>query len=369
MSIHHGTIRKYTAALLDLFNGIEVQYSNSHGNVITKSIPVKYSSREKSKVFDEYTTKHLRDGNYNVLPRANLALSTMVKADARVQNKNMKINTVVSDNFLEYQYNSIPYEFTFELAFQCRGMNEATQIVEQVATKFNPTVNIDIWDGSNLDEPTRVPVKLLDIALETEEYEELSSNIVTVNVGLSLKGNLYPPIKQIERVKKFKMYLNEKVGDNYFERNAILGWDVNTDGILENEQVVHINDVDGIPPHIVDIVCLNAGLGDNDIEVIYTDADEIDGELPTITWEVTEGFGTITSPNPNSTTAILNVQTNDDIEVTVKIVDITGAYAIYSKTFIIGTQDLLTPNVAQDLNTATESVDLNNANFVTDLNE
>ena len=29
--IHHGTIRKYTAALLDLFNGIEIQYEDSNG--------------------------------------------------------------------------------------------------------------------------------------------------------------------------------------------------------------------------------------------------------------------------------------------------------------------------------------------------
>ena len=157
---HHGTIRKYTAAILDLFNDLEIQYENSLGVTISRPIPIRYSSREKATIFDEYTTEQLLSGNYSILPRASLSLQSMSKVDSRVTNKNTKINQYKTDDSIEFSFNSVPYEFTFEIIVQCRGMNEAAQIIEQIAPKFNPTVNIDVWDAANLSEPTRIPVRL-----------------------------------------------------------------------------------------------------------------------------------------------------------------------------------------------------------------
>jgi hypothetical protein len=235
--IHHGTIRKYTAALLDVFNNVEVQYQNSIGQDVNKKVPLVYSSVEKSKQLDRHTAEQLGAGNTNVLPRANLAMSTMVKAEQRVTNKNMKIAKIQTDDTFEWMYNSVPYEFTFELTYMCRGMNEATMIIEQVAPKFNPTINIDVWDVSNLDEPTRVPVKLLDIGIEQNEYDELSSNVVIVSFGLSLMGNLYPPIRTAPKIKEFYTYLNITTTECKAKRADMLYWDVDIDGLLRNGQL------------------------------------------------------------------------------------------------------------------------------------
>lgn len=227
---HHGSIRKYTAALLNFFNSVEIQYNVTSGETLTKAVPLKYSSVEKSHTFDEYTTEQILSGNYGVLPRASLSLLSMSKSDQRVKNKNTKIGKFASDSTMEYMYNSVPYEFIFNMVFQCRGMNEATQIIEQIAPKFNPTVNIDIWDASNLDEPTRVPVSLTDIQMEQEEYDELSSNIITITFGLSLQGNLYPPIKSQPRIQKFQIYLNQIENDASATRKEMMEWDVDQNG-------------------------------------------------------------------------------------------------------------------------------------------
>lgn len=227
---HHGSIRKYTAALLDVFNSVEIQYKLSTGESITKEIPLMYSSVEKTRIFDQHTVDQFLSGNYNILPRANLALVSMSKAPERITNKNNKIGKFTSDASMEFMYNSVPYEFAFDIVFQCRGMNEATQIIEQLAPKFNPTVNIDVWDASNLDEPTRVPVNLLDIQMETEEYEELSSNIVTIVFNLKLVGNLYPPIKATPRIQELQMYINQIETDTTASRKEMLEWDVDLDG-------------------------------------------------------------------------------------------------------------------------------------------
>lgn len=241
---HHGTIRKYTAALLGAFNDIEIQYEKSTTESVTKEVPIVYGVREKSRILDKYTTEQLLSGNYNVLPRASLSMAGMDKAESRTTNKNRKINQYKTDQTIDYQFNSVPYTFNFELIFQCRGMNEVTQIVEQIAPKFNPTVDIDVWDATNLNEPTRVPVKLESIDIESEEYDELSSNIFSVVCLLSLAGNLYPPIKQQERIQEFKMRINEIDGDFYTQKE-ILNWDVGLDGHIIDGSLT--TNVDGSP--------------------------------------------------------------------------------------------------------------------------
>lgn len=320
---HHGTIRKYTAALLDLFNGIEVQHDDSNGNTITKSIPLKYSSREKATIFDEYTSEQLLSGNYSILPRASLSLVTMTKADQRVTNKNVKIAKVQTSDSFEYMYNSVPYEFTFELNVQCRGMNEASQIIEQIATKFNPTVNIDVWDASNLDEPTRVPVKLLDISFEQEAYEDLSSNIVSLSFGISIMGNLYPAIKTVERIKDFKMYVNQQDGD-FFSKKSILGWDVSTtDGTLSNETITEVTDVTTFPPNIISIVPDGPiVIGPNTFTVIYDDKDNKLSEL-NFAWTVLSGPAVASG---NLDTAQVQITASGTIELQCTITDVFGNY-------------------------------------------
>lgn len=329
--IHHGTIRKYTAALLDFFNGIEIQYEDSNGTLRSRNIPIKYSSREKVNVLSDYLTEQLTSGNTNVLPRASLALSTMIKSEQRTTNKNVKIATIKTDDTFEYMYNSVPYEFTFELVFMCRGMNEAMMIIEQVAPKFNPTVNIDVWDASNLDEPTRVPVKLLDIGIDAEDYEELSSNLVMVNMGLSIQGNLYPPIKSIDRVKDFKMYMNQQDG-NFYTRKSILGWDVDADGALQNGEITIAEDTTVHAPQVISINPTSPiVLGPNTLSVIYEDKDNKYSEL-TFTWSVLNGSAVVSS---DGDTAELNVTAAGSVEVEVTITDVYGNYNSLSTTFTV----------------------------------
>ena len=226
MAFHHDTIRKYTAALLNFFNGIEVQHRVTTGEYVTKAVPIKYSSREKVKEFDEQTTAQLLDGNYNVLPRAILSLKSLGKLEQRVQNKNNKINQFHGVDSVEFSYNSVPYEFAFDINIQCRGMNEASQIIEQIAPKFNPLVNIDIWDASNLEEATRIPVKLLDISIDESEYDELSTTIIDIVFSLSMTGNLYQPIKSAPKVKEFTIYLNQIQSDTEATKEEMMTFDV-----------------------------------------------------------------------------------------------------------------------------------------------
>lgn len=331
MFYHHNTIRTYTGALLNRFNDLEIQYKNSSGEISSRNIPIRFATKEKSKMLDEYTTEQLTSGNFNVLPRANLSWSNMIKSEQRTTNKNIKINTKAKENSFEFLYNSVPYEFTYELTIMCRGMNEACMIIEQIACKFNPTINIDVYDATNLDEPTRIPVTLLDIGIEPSEYEELSSNIININVGLSIKGNIYPPIKSIERIKEFKMFINESQYPNFdnYNKKTVFAYDV-IDGVTENTEMF-IPEIINTHPRIIEIVGSNIVVGANDLTCIWEDDDSTIREL-TFEWFVLSGGATILAKND---TAVLNVSNSGDIEVLCKITDENGNYNSKTKIFTV----------------------------------
>ena len=334
MFYHHGTIRTYTGAILDLFNDLEVQYKNSKGEISSRNVPVRFSSREKSSILDEHTVEQISSGNYNVLPRANLLWSAIVKSDNRTTNKHVKVNTKANEDNFEFLYNSVPYELMFELAIVCRGMNEATMIIEQIAAKFNPIVNIDVYDAVNLNKPTRIPVTLLDIGISTDGYEELSSNIISISCGLSVKGNIFPPIKTIERIKEFKMIISdipenaENINQEHYKK-IVFDSEI-IDKKVQNLEMSYVDYID-THPKIIDIVGDNVNIGSNDILAIWEDIDSTIREL-IFEWNIISGDATISADKDK---AKLFVSEAGDIEVILKITDENGNYTSKTKIFTI----------------------------------
>lgn len=326
--LHHGTIRKYTAVMLDIFNDLEIQYKDSNSVLHSSNIPINFSSIEKAKSLDQYSIEQILSGNTNILPRAALSLMSVQRSETRMSNKNVKINTVKKEDLFEFQYNSMPYQFMYQLTIQCRGMNEASMIIEQIAPKFNPTLNVDVYDGINLNEPTRIPVKLLDFSIDFEEYSEISTNLVTVSCSVQLEGNLYPPIKTVDRIKDFKILLNEREQEHTFNRKVIMGWDVDDEGLLHNEEIIIPNNN---VPEIIDILCNSyIKIGDNDLFLVYEDKDNLIKEL-TFNWEVLSGDATITFKKEF---AVLNINSVGSVEIQASITDINGNYCTSSKIFI-----------------------------------
>ena len=100
--VHHGTIRKYTAVMLDIFNDLEIQYKDSNSVLHSSNIPINFSSIEKAKSLDQYSIEQILSGNTNILPRAALSLMSVQRSETRMSNKNVKINTVKKEDLFEY---------------------------------------------------------------------------------------------------------------------------------------------------------------------------------------------------------------------------------------------------------------------------
>jgi hypothetical protein len=211
---HHNIIRKYTLALLSTFSNLEVQKVMSDGVTITSNmVPIRFSSREKSTIFSEVETSQLTNGNFNIIPRASLVFNSMTRAPERTTSKFNKINTTINvqteTELISYQYNAIPHDFSFSLIIQADGMNEATQIAEQIASHFNPTYLLKINEIPLQSEPSSIALMLDGLEFEQQEYDEFSSNMVTITCELTLKGNIYPPITDQGLLKNIRIYLDQ----------------------------------------------------------------------------------------------------------------------------------------------------------------
>jgi len=289
----HSSIRKYTLALLETFSGLKVEYQTKDktGNPIYKykDIPIKYSTREKLNLLDEVDEKNIISGNYNVLPRTSLALSTITKNNERQSNK---FNKIATTDFGEFFFNAVSYDFAYDMSIMCRGMNEASMIIEQIASRFRPNYTVLINEIPNQVKPTSVPIQILDIALEASDYDEISTNVITINVGLNLKGNFYSPLQQMEKIKNIKMYLNmwyHSIANDY-SRAKLYDFDVTNDIVqppIEHELVDDAGQFGKVVPVILDIECNDGNTNENiPATCVFTDYDAKESEISFI-WNVT----------------------------------------------------------------------------------
>lgn len=216
--ISHGTINSYVGALLTFLRNTSISYTDENKNLVTKNIPIMYTSKEKSDSLEFLNAEDIKTGNVNILPRGTLSLVSIQKREEASLNRNIKVNKTRTDNKIEYSFNSVPYSFVFEFNIFCRGMNELASLIEIILPVFNPNLSLDIYDVANLDEPTRVPLKLMDVTFsEIDENSETSKNIWNLTFSMQMDGQLYQQIKTTNLLIEYDMTTNINKGYNYLE--------------------------------------------------------------------------------------------------------------------------------------------------------
>ena len=259
--ISHGTISLYTAALLSFLRKIKIEYLDENENLISKNIPIMYSSKEKAKSLEFFNQKDFISGNVNLLPRGTLALVSIQKREDALLNRNIKINKVKNINgSFEYSYNSVPFSFIYEFNIFCRGMSELTSLVEIIMPKFNPNLSLDVYDVANLDEPSRVPLKLMDVSFqEVDEFSETSKNIWNLTFSMQIDGNLYQNIKTINPLTEYKEAVNTQFSSFEQLNNTIYS------AYFKNTKISNKNELEVIFKTAVDLPEIKWSLS-NDIQ-------------------------------------------------------------------------------------------------------
>jgi hypothetical protein len=207
----HNSVKNYTIALLDLFNDIHIPRYNEEGERLQDIvIPIKFGNRDKAYQLDEHEMENLINGNINVLPKMVLEFNSMSKALDRNTNKNQKINkrkvsTDPSALMYEYHYNAVAYDFEFTLYLATRTFSDATMVIEQIAPMFRPDISMKIWELDIQEEPTTVPVAIGDFDITLPDLDPDEIRIVEVSLPITLKGNLYMPIKEAGIIKELEI--------------------------------------------------------------------------------------------------------------------------------------------------------------------
>lgn len=221
---HFNTLRKYTASILNLFNEIEVENTLSDGKKIYTKIPIQYANKERYDIYSQLSYNQFFNGNTQVLPRAILLFNNMSLNQERAKNKFVKLYRKVLNinnvpQKLNYQFNSVPYDFEFQVVVQCRGMNEAAMIVEQITSYFNPTYCLRIKE---IDLPdfgyTSCILDLVQTSIQQSDMDEYSINVVTIEFDIVLRGNIYPAIKEQEVIKMIQLFLST----SYIDENNVV---------------------------------------------------------------------------------------------------------------------------------------------------
>jgi hypothetical protein len=207
---HHQIIRKYTTALLDTFNNLQVERTLSNNTKQYVTVPITYGSKDKAFVFNQMERDTFMTNNYNVLPRMALQLITLNKDTKRDTNKLHTINKTVDNNIITFQYNATSFIYTYELAIATRSMTELAMIVEQIAPKFNPTYNIRIQELIIQDEPTTIPVSLMSIDLDTPDTlgQDDDIRICTAICMLEVRGHMYQPFTDAAMIANVRLYMS-----------------------------------------------------------------------------------------------------------------------------------------------------------------
>ena len=155
---YHQTIRKYVAVFGTLFNDINVVRRDA-SDVINEQIkvPIAYSPRDRwvlrlRRARGESGTD---EAVAMTLPRMGFELNGITYDPTRKLNTLGRVfaaNTAASSSTLLKQYNSVPYNFSFNLFSMVSNAEDGAQIFEQIVPFFTPefTVSVSLIASMNI---------------------------------------------------------------------------------------------------------------------------------------------------------------------------------------------------------------------------
>jgi len=243
--LYFNSTRTNTLAILNSLNNIKHWVKDEDGNDVEKIVPISFGNYEKSIALEDIGVEQLKSAKFNVIPRLVLSFRGMKKAHERTTSKYQKIAKRVTGSdgriSINFGYNSVPYDFSYTLTLQARGLNQAFMIVEQILPRFRPSYTIAIKEYPLFQDKTETQLLIEDPNFEIiEEFEDTDVNIVNVTFELTLRGNLYMPL-QVQGPIKIVTLMNY-LWDNYEIEESQLArhyeWEVcEKDGYIYHENL------------------------------------------------------------------------------------------------------------------------------------
>ncbi len=194
---YNRTIRKMVIAMGTVLNDIELVRYTKDGTTAKERFKVPLSYGAKEKYYVRLTTDPDLVRSLNVVvPRISFELTGMSYDSSRKMLSTLQNSHITSSTSIKTQFAPVPYDFNFTAAVYVRNTEDGTQIIEQIIPFFTPDFTVTANLIPDLGLKYDIPIILNSVTNEVDyEGDFMSTRLIIWNLDFTLKGYLFPPVK------------------------------------------------------------------------------------------------------------------------------------------------------------------------------
>ena len=203
---YHESLRKVVVAFGTIFNNITIHRTDSSGNVVQSlKVPLAYSPKEKFLTRLEQQP-NLDNREFSItLPRMGFEIASISYDASRKLQKLGKFKAVKSSssNIMDYQYNPVPYNISFNLFSFTATAEGGLQIIEQILPYFQPDYTVTINAIPSMGIKRDVPIILNSVSYDdTYDGSYTTRRAVNYTLNFTAKTYLYGPVYSQRVIKE-----------------------------------------------------------------------------------------------------------------------------------------------------------------------
>ena len=203
---YHESLRKVVVAFGTIFNNITIHRTDSNGTVVQSlKVPLAYSPKEKFLTRLEQQP-NLDNREFSVtLPRMGFEIAGISYDPSRKLQKLGKFKAVksTSTSIMDYQYNPVPYNISFNLFSFTATAEGGLQIIEQILPYFQPDYTVTINAIPSMGIKRDVPIILNSVSYEdTYDGSYTTRRAVNYTLNFTAKTYLYGPVYSQRVIKE-----------------------------------------------------------------------------------------------------------------------------------------------------------------------
>ena len=203
---YHESLRKIVVSFGTIFNNITIQRTDSSDNVVQSlRVPLAYSPKEKFLTRLDQQPDLTQKEFAVTLPRMGFEITGLSYDGSRKLQRLGKYRAVKgsSSSIMDFQYNPVPYNISFNLYSFTATAEDGLVIIEQILPYFQPDYTITINTIPSMGIKRDVPVILNNVSYEdTYNGSFTQRRAVIYTLSFTAKTYLYGPVYSKRVIKK-----------------------------------------------------------------------------------------------------------------------------------------------------------------------
>lgn len=221
---YHGNIKRVVGVFGTLFDSVSIMRGAKQIKV-----PIEYQNKRRYVVRNDQNQDPAASRVKNVLPRMGFRLTEMAPDPSRRTSPHLKLTNQYIEGAASrsYQYNRVPYNFSFSLDIKTKSTDDMLQLIEQIVTTFDTPISVRVEDNPDLETVSEYKVSISangvpDINEGTFESEE----VIEIEMQFVVEGWLYKrtsidAVILMSTIRTFDMTSNELLTEDTEVANAI----------------------------------------------------------------------------------------------------------------------------------------------------